>query len=195
MDFMSYSNYHRVNKDPSALLDPDVLLRHSEKTFQTFFKHFASTGRYTFGGDGEMAVYDDKDFNRVNGTLSERINILVMNETATWLSLAIIFLLIVILIILIVSLQVVYPSTSMQRRVECLADVLFMVAGSDDFLQLVHERGVEGLKKNDVITRLGWFRDRRGIVRWGIEIVDAEGVEWVDGPEESVEDEELEGRD
>jgi hypothetical protein len=42
---------------------------------------------------------------------------------------------------------------------------------------------------------LGWFRDRRGIVRWGIEIVDAEGVEWTDGPEESVEDEEVNGRD
>lgn len=83
----------------------------------------------------------------------------------------------------------------MQRHVECLADVLLMVAGSDGLLQLVHERGVEGLKKSDVITRLGWFRDRRGIVRWGIEIVDAEGVEWIDGPEESVEDEEVNGRD
>jgi hypothetical protein len=59
MDFMSYSNYHLVDKDPSALLDPDVLLRHSEKTFQTFFKHFAATGRYTYSGDGKMAVYDD----------------------------------------------------------------------------------------------------------------------------------------
>jgi hypothetical protein len=131
---------------------------------------------------------------QVNGTFSERIEILVMNETATWLSLAIIFLLIVILIILIVSLQIVYPSTSMQRHVECLADVLFMVAGSDSLLRLMHERGVEGLKKSDVITRLGWFRDRRGIVRWGIEIVDAEGLEWTDGPEESVEDEEVNGR-
>jgi hypothetical protein len=162
MDFMSYSNYHLVDKDPSALLDPDILLRQSEKTFQTFFKHFTTTERHTFYGTSMPAVYDiveplhfDHFSRQVNGTLSERIEILVMNETATWLSLTIIFLLIVILIILIVSLQIVYPSTSMQRHVECLADVLLMVAGSDGLLRLVHERGVEGLKKSDVITRVG----------------------------------------
>jgi hypothetical protein len=110
-----------------------------------------------------------------------------MNETATWLSLAIIFALIVILVVVIVALQTVYPSDSMQFRVECLADVLLMVAGSDEVVSMVHERGVEGMKQSGFMTRLGWFRDKSGVVRWGIEVVGGD-VEWVDGPEELEED-------
>jgi hypothetical protein len=110
-----------------------------------------------------------------------------MNETATWLSLAVIFALIVILVVVIVALQTVHPSDSMQFHVECLADVLLMVAGSDEVVTMVHERGVEGMKKSGVVTRLGWFRDKTGVVRWGIEAVGGE-VEWVDGPEDLEED-------
>jgi hypothetical protein len=186
MDFMSYSNFYLANKDPDALLDPDVLFRHSEKTFQTFFKHFVAKGAWPKGdGEGGMMAYEPFMLNddQLNGTISERIELLAMNETATWLSLGILFFLIIILVVLIVSLQIVYPSTSMQRPVECLADVLSMVAGSDTLVRLAHERGEEGLEKSGVMTRLGWFRDRRGVVRWGIEVVDAEGIEWLDGPE------------
>jgi hypothetical protein len=68
-----------------------------------------------------------------------------MNETATWFSLGIIFFL--ILSILILSLQVVYPSSCMQRHVECLADVLVMVAGSEELVRMVHERGVRVSEK------------------------------------------------
>lgn len=97
-----------------------------------------------------------------------------MNKVATWLSLTILFLLMIILITLIVALQVVYPSTSMLRHVECLADVLAMVAGSDELVRLVNEVGVEGMEKAGIKTRLGWFRDTRGVVRWGVEIVDGD---------------------
>jgi hypothetical protein len=193
MDFMSYANYYLANKDPTLLLDPEKLLQHSEKTFQTFFKHFAATGTTTLGtGQTRSAVYDDSrrflsEEDRINWTLSERIDILTMNETATWLSLAIIFALIVILVVVIVALQTVYSSDSMQFRVECLADVLLMVAGSDEVIRMVHERGVEGMKKSGVMTRLGWFRDKRGVVRWGIEVVGG-NVEWVDGLEDLEED-------
>jgi hypothetical protein len=38
--FMSYSNWHLANKDSAALLNTATLLHHSEKTLQTFFKHF-----------------------------------------------------------------------------------------------------------------------------------------------------------
>tara|TARA_R110002003_G_scaffold68_14_gene6178 strand:+ start:13859 stop:14128 length:270 start_codon:yes stop_codon:yes gene_type:complete len=75
----------------------------------------------------------------------------------------------------------------MQFRVECLADVLLMVAGSDEVVTLVHERGVEGMKKSGVMTKSGWFRDSGGVVRWGIEVVGGD-VEWVDGPERMEED-------
>jgi hypothetical protein len=111
-----------------------------------------------------------------------------MNEVATWLSLGIIFILIVILSVLIVSLQVVYPTSCVQHHVECLADVLVMVAGSDELKRLMHEQGLEHLETCSVETRLGWFRDKRGVVRWGIEVVDGD-VEWLEGPKSSAETE------
>jgi hypothetical protein len=186
MDFMSYSNYFLAKQDPTALLDPNTLFEQSEKTFQTFFKHFATTGRWSYGSTNKRTVYNDAyglyRGEEVNGTLAQRIEVLAMNEVATWLSLAIIFLLIVILLVLIVSLQIVYPSSSMRHHVECLADVLLLVAGSDELLKIVHE-GVDRPENSAVSTQLGWFKDRRGTVRWGVEVVSAEGVEWLDGPE------------
>lgn len=191
MDFMSYSNYFLAKQDATALLDPDTLLKQSEKTLQTFFKHFATTGRWSYGNNDKRTVYDDVHSlyqgEEVNGTLAERIEVLAMNEIATWLSLTIIFLLIAILVVLIVSLQVVYPSTSMRHHIECLADVLLLVAGSEELMKTVQE-GVDGPENSVVRTRLGWFKDRSGVVRWGIEVVGAEGVEWLDGPEKEKEE-------
>jgi hypothetical protein len=194
MDFMSYANFHLANKNPTALLNHTALFEHSEKTFQTFFKHFAATGQWNYGNLHKSSVYDNEDgpwsAETVNGTFIERIEVLSMNETATWLSLGIIFALIVILVVLIVSLQIVYPKDSMQHHVECLADVLLMVAGSDEFVERVHMRGVRGVAKSDVRTKLGWFRDKRGVVRWGIEVADGD-VEWVDAPEKDGDDVEV----
>jgi hypothetical protein len=202
VDFMSYANWHLAGKDSVALLNTTTLLAHSEMTFQTFFRHFVNTGtadlngipRNRYGNSGLPLrptyenVFSPDD---VNGTYTTRIEILAMNETATWISLVIIFLLILILSILIVSLQVVYPSSCMQRHVECLADVLVMIAGSDELMKVVRERGVEGFEKSEVKTRLGWFRDRRGVVRWGVEVVGRD-VEWVDGPDKGESGEEME---
>ncbi|KAJ4369882.1 hypothetical protein N0V83_005646 [Neocucurbitaria cava] len=161
MDFMSYANLHKVRNDPTALLDTTLLLRHSEKTFQTFFKHFAVSGHWVdAGGDTESAVFEEKQGPYssedlwVNGTVAERIEIPSMNETATWLSLSIIFVLVVILVVLI-SLQIVYPKNSMQHHVECLADVLAMVAGSDELLKMSREVGIEGVERSGVQTKLG----------------------------------------
>ncbi|KAF1845015.1 uncharacterized protein K460DRAFT_405295 [Cucurbitaria berberidis CBS 394.84] len=179
MDFMSYANYALANKDPTALLDAKTLLKHSQRTFQTFFQHFVTSAKW----GSQRAAYEEVDAShamKVDVTLSTRIKVLRMNETATWLSLAIIFLLIIILVILMVSLEHVYPRSSMQRNVDCLADVLLMVAGSDNFVSLVHGEGTENLEKSTAKTRLGWFKDNRGLARWGIEIEDA--VEWVDNP-------------
>ncbi|KAH7085695.1 hypothetical protein BKA63DRAFT_575008, partial [Paraphoma chrysanthemicola] len=189
MDFMSYANYYLADRDPALLLDPAKLLEHSQTTFQTFFKHFVTSGTTDKGtGKVRSAVYDDvrSYSSRDNWTawsMSERIEILKMNETATWLSLAIIFILTVILIVVFVALRTVYPSNSLHHRVECLADVLLMIAGSDEIVHMVHERGVDGIEKSGVMTKLGWFRDKRGVVRWGIERIGGD-VEWVDGPDE-----------
>ncbi|KAJ8115377.1 hypothetical protein OPT61_g2973 [Boeremia exigua] len=190
MDFMSYSNFVLSNKNATALLDPATSRKHSEQTFQTFFKHFATTANWTYGGPLSVsrAAYEDigafdRTSERFQRTITERIEILSMNEVATWLSLTILFLLMAILVTLIVAFQTIYPRTSMLRHVECLADVLAMVAGSDELVRLVNEIGVEGMEKAGIKTRLGWFRDKRGVVRWGVEVVN-ENVSWVDGPDE-----------
>jgi hypothetical protein len=183
VDFMSYANWHLAGKDSAALVNTTTLFAHSEKTFQTFFKHFANTGTANLNGIpgngyGNRPTYEDVlSPDNINGTFTTRFEVLTMNETATWISLVIIFLLIVILSILIVSLQAVYPSSCMQRHVECLADVLVMVAGSDELTRVVRERGVEGFEKSEEKTKLGWFRDRRGVIRWGVEVV-GKDVEW-----------------
>ena len=187
MDFMSYANLHKVRNDARTLLNSSELLRHSGQTFQTFFKHFAVAGRWAYGAEKKRTVFEDKmgwpgRDTWVNGTVSQRIEVLSMHETATWLSLGIIFVLVLILVVLTVSLQIVYPKHAMQHRVECLADVLAMVAGNDELVRMGKEMGVEGVRKSRVKTKLGWFKDGRGVVRWGVEIDDG-SVEWVDGPE------------
>ncbi|KAI4944894.1 hypothetical protein J4E91_008238 [Alternaria rosae] len=190
VDFMSYANWNLAGKDTESLLNTTTLLRHSEKTLQVFFKHFIHTGSSNLSGRRSVGEPDRAAYQQVyspdpvNGTFTKRVEVLAMNETATWLSLIILILLIVILILLIVSLQIVYPSSCMQHRVECLADVLAMVAGSEGLISLIEEQGVDGFAKSGRLTKLGWFKDASGHVRWGVELVDAEGVEWVDGPEE-----------
>jgi hypothetical protein len=187
MDFVSYASYILAGAHPTALLDGAALQIHSEKTLQTFFKHFVTSGRWTYGSKEKTAAYEDtlRYADRAEGEVSQRIEVLTMNAVATWLSLGIVLLLMGILCILIVALQVVYPRKAMQRKVECLGDVLGMVAGSDGLVGLVREGEIVGEGPK---IRLGWFRDRRGTVRWGVEAVGE--VEWVDGPEEEVVDEE-----
>jgi len=52
-----------------------------------------------------------------------------------------------------------------------MADVLVLVAGSEQLLQLIKQKGVDELMAEDAIhTRLGWFRDDDGSVRWRIDI-------------------------
>jgi hypothetical protein len=186
MDFVSYASYILAGAQPTTLLDGAVLQANSEKTLQTFFKHFVTSGRWTYGGNEKTAVYDSTALysDRAEGEVSQRIEVLTMNAVATWLSLGIVFLLMAILCVLIVVLQVVYPRDAMQRKVECLGDVLGMVAGSDGLVGLVREGEIVGEGPK---MRLGWFRDRRGKVRWGVEAVGE--VEWVDGPEEEIDQE------
>jgi hypothetical protein len=189
MDFMSYANYHLAGKDPTALLNNTALFEHSQHAFQTFFKHFAARGKVTLSGLPQNAVWreytdvggSDYPPESIHSTVTQHMEILTMNETATWLSLAIMFLLIIVIAAVIVTLQTVYPRTCMQHPVECLADELRLIAGSDNFMQLVHTQSIQAMKKSGVQTSLGWFKDGKGIIRWGIEVVDG-NVEWVNGP-------------
>ena len=178
MDFMSRANFFLAGDDPRALLNATTLMQHSQHTFQTVFKHFTARGVATYLGgssDRESIFWNaEGEDEYVDGTVVQHMQVLKMNETATWLSLAIIFLLIAILAGVVVSLQILYPKTSMQHPVECLADTLMMVAGSDEFVDLVHGQGFE---ESGVRTRLGWFVDKRGMDRWGVEVVRRDGEE------------------
>jgi hypothetical protein len=182
MDFMSYANLFQANMDPLALLDPATLEKYSQRTFQTFFQHFASKTRWI---DGQSMVYEkapDDSAGKVKVTTTQRIETLTMVASATWLSLAIIFILVVILCICIVALKIVYPHNVLRSNIECIADVLVLIEGSEALLQCAGRHDARMLTEKGLRTRLGWFKDREGVVRYGVEIVDAPGVEWIDKP-------------
>jgi hypothetical protein len=122
-----------------------------------------------------------------NATVSMRIDVLHMNPTATWLSFAILFWL-ALTTIIVAAIERTHVKR-LNRGMDTLGSVLVWIAGSDNLLQLVKDRDIEQLKKDrSVWTRLGWFRDSKGVVRWGIEAEGGEGmrpVEWVDPPYET----------
>ncbi|KAJ8110327.1 hypothetical protein OPT61_g6806 [Boeremia exigua] len=183
MDFMSYANLYQANMDPLVLLDTDLLLNYSQRTFQTFFQHFASqTGWF----DGQLMAYQratDDNADQVEVTTTQRIETLTMIPSATWLSMAIIALLVAILGILFVSLKVVYPHDTLRNNMVCLADMLALIEGSEGLLWFAERHDIDTLRESGLNTRLGWFKDRTGVLRWGVELVDAPGVEWVEKPE------------
>lgn len=99
---------------------------------------------------------------------------LEVNAAAVWLSTGVILWLIVTTII-VGALQRRYLR-NLNRNIDCLGDVLVLVAGSDRLLRLVNERGPSGLDgEKGILTKLGWFEDERGHQRWGIEVVEGPG--------------------
>jgi hypothetical protein len=206
MDLMTYSMYRLVNKDPRALLDYATLVTHANHTFQTFFQHFINNGlSLDQGGLGYQKIDDDsmdalgepvtwdgrilpqrkyasRNTNRtVEASVSHRIQVLHMNTTATYLSVAIIIWLIGTSAV-VSCLQRKYTNPLI-RDVQLIADILVLVAGSDRLLRLLEERGVALKNAHDVKTMLGWFKDKNGEVRWGIEVVGgSDAAEWVEAP-------------
>jgi len=136
------------------------------------------------------AIYPILNTSRtVDLVVCTRIDVLRMKPVATWLSIGIlIWLMVTTLILAAVQRRYLKP---LPRNIETLADVLLLIAGSDNFLKLVAERGVEGLMNDqEVLTRLGWFVDSEGKTRWGLEVFGGDGaVEWVDGKERMGEEE------
>ncbi|KAJ8117434.1 hypothetical protein OPT61_g1379 [Boeremia exigua] len=204
-DFMSYAAYAQAKLDPTALLDADVLLNTSRKIFSTFFQHFVNNNvsaeqggyayqpaglhddmtppfanfegitRYTPKGDIAPRFQDvHRNTNKtVTATLSTRVEVLQINTVAFWIATGILIWLIIIIVIF-ASVQRRYYS-GMMRNVECIADVLVLIAGSDQLLAAVKEKGVNAiLKDNNLLTRLGWFRDPDGTMRWRIELVESD---------------------
>lgn len=207
MDLMTYSMYTLANKDPGALLNYTTLVSLADRTFQSFFQHFVNSGLSLKDGSyGYQKINDqsmdglrkpndpnvhlsrrniqDSQTNRtVDASVSKRIRVLHMNTVATYLSTAILAWLMGTTCI-IVLLQRRYTN-SMLRDVQLIADMLVLVAGSDNFLELVQDNGVALKRNRNVKTMLGWFKDRDGEVRWGIEVVGGRNaVEWVDAPKQ-----------
>jgi hypothetical protein len=208
MDLMTYSMYTLANKDPEALLNFTTLAKHADRTFQAFFQHFVNSGLSpSKGGYAYQPINDnsidslgpavDKNGTRIaeknfpvlntnrtiEASISHRIRVLHMNTTATYLSTAILIWLIFTTFV-VTGLQRQY-TRFMNRDVQLVADMLVLIAGSDNLLDLMEEKGVELKKSKDVKTMLGWFKDRSGEVRWGVEVVGGRNaVEWVDAPKQ-----------
>ncbi|CAI6337537.1 unnamed protein product [Periconia digitata] len=205
MDLMSYAMYTLANNDPEALLDYTTLTANANRTFQTFFQQFIHN-RLSIdeGGAGYQKIaanmndigqavdydgtalpntlYQGLNTNRTaEAVVYHRIQVLHLSELATYLAVSIIIWLMATTAT-VALLQRRYMSTLL-RNVELIADVLVLVAGSDNFLELVQEKGVSLKKNKKIMTRLGWFKGRDGEVRWGVEVVGGRNaVEWVDAP-------------
>lgn len=206
MDLMTYSMYSLVDKDPRALLNYTTLVEKAGQTFSTFFQHFVQhelslkQGGLTYQNmddhslDGIGAPLDingtelpqaqyasPKSSQKVEALVSNRIQVLHMNTIATYLTVAILIWLIGTTAV-VTCLQRKYTAL-LVRDVQLIADVLVLVAGSDNFLRLIEQQGIALKKNRDVKTMLGWFRDSDGQVRWGVEVVGGRNaVEWVDPP-------------
>ena len=63
------------------------------------------------------------------------------------------------------------------RNIECVADVLVLIAGSERLLEVIREKGFDTIVKEDkMLTRMGWFRDADGTMRWRIDLVEEKQV-------------------
>jgi hypothetical protein len=182
MDFMSYSNLYQANMDPLALLDPDTLMNYTQHTSQTFFQHYASQTKWT---DGSMMAYEAREdgSEEIKVTITERIETLGMVSSARWLSLVIIFILMLIMVIRIATLKIAYPRNIMEYNIECLADSLLLIENSKELLECAEKYSMDELKRSALYSRLDWFIDAIGVPRWGIEVVNGNGVQWVERPE------------
>jgi hypothetical protein len=201
LDLMTYAMFVLAGRDSDALLNATTLANTTQRVFQTYFQHFVGAG-WAFQNineslpsdlpppvDGDRNVIAQREYPKLDTNrtavagVAEAVDVMHISKTATWLSVAILGWLIVTTVV-IIGMQVRYRHL-MIRNVECIADVLVLIAGSDNFLKLVKERGAGLGDDKSVFTRLGWFRRGDGEVRYGIEVVGGENaVVWVDAPED-----------
>ena len=212
MDLMTYCMYTLANKDPEAMKNETILADLVNRVFQIFFQHFISTNLSTtepswayqpVGAQAENLgdqlfynrsegymrrvpppTYLDQKTNRsVDVVIQYETEVLKMNAVATWLTIAIASLLAVgTTAALIMQRSYLKP---MRRNIECIADVLVLIAGSERLLKLARQGGLEkGKASDDVVLKLGWFKTKAGEKRWGIELVEdsPDAVEWVEEP-------------
>lgn len=205
LDFMTYAMYSLANKDPQELLDASVMESLAQTTFQVLFQHFVSsqvsmeTGGWAYQPinhslPADLAAPIHSNISRINASywnalhpnsktnrtaivrVNTPIELLQMNTVAVILSVTVIGLL--VLITIVISILQHRHLKGLKRNIECIADILVLVCGSDKLLGLLRERGVNGLEKDGdhIMTKLGWFEGADGELRWGIEIVEPDKV-------------------
>lgn len=194
LDIMTYAMYVLASKDPQELLDAKTMAATAQQTFTTLFQHFVSSSVSLDKGGwayqpinatlpsclewnvtngtciGKHFVWPTSHTNRtVDVRTSTHVSVLQMNTVAVWLSVGILAWLIVTTVAVAAGLN--RHLRGLKGDVERVADVLLMVVGSDKLLRLLKERGKKQLAEEGVMTKLGWFEDRDGQLRWGIEVV------------------------
>ncbi|KAI1121607.1 hypothetical protein F5Y10DRAFT_288276 [Nemania abortiva] len=195
VDYMTYAMLSLVNNNHSALLDGQILKETAQKTFSTFFQHFANnkismtTGGYLYQPLGEKLPADigepyfqsrpptngtDNGGNSTDRmtqvTVSQPMEILSMSVPAAWICISILGYLIITCVLLAVASK--NYNRLLLRQVDSIADIAFLIAGSLRLLKLARERSLESLKHdNTVEAKLDWFVTDRGDRRWGIEVV------------------------
>jgi hypothetical protein len=77
---------------------------------------------------------------------------------AFWISTSILIWIIITSVVFI-AVQGHYLG-GLHRNIECIADVLVLIAGSGRLLAIIEEKCVYTILREDkILTRLGWFRD------------------------------------
>ncbi|KAJ4360477.1 uncharacterized protein N0V89_001041 [Didymosphaeria variabile] len=166
MDLMTYSMYHLVQRDSGALLNYTTPVTHANHTLQTFFQHFVNNSLSMMESNWGYEKIGDGGHYDLGRALSVGI--------VAWL---------IATAAVVACVQRRYTS-SMLRNVELLADVLVLIAGSENLLSLVQKRGLDLKRDTEVKTMLGWFKGRDGVVRRGMEVVGGrDAVEWVSAPQ------------
>lgn len=103
-------------------------------------------------------------------TISQSVEVLQMSRPAACICMAILSYLIVTCAILMVASR--RYNSALLRKVDSVADVAVLVAGSSKLLEFVRDRPLGSLKSDRSITaRLGWFDGEGGASGWRIELM------------------------
>ncbi|KAI4864223.1 hypothetical protein F4820DRAFT_458947 [Hypoxylon rubiginosum] len=196
VDLLTYSMLSLVENDHQALLDVETLKRTTQQTFATLFQHFVNNnvtpknGGYAYQSINETFP-DDIGLPREpqNNTrpiearvppetvtlhISRPVELLQMSGPAAWICIILLAYLLITCVILTIAAR--QYNKLLPKQVNSIADVAVLLAGSDKLLAIARETSIDIIKYDAASTsKLGWFQDGNGAVRWGVELTDKVG--------------------
>ena len=201
---MTYSMLSMAENDPRALLDPETLEQLAQRTFSTFFQHYASNNvTFAAGGRtyqkinetlppdiGKSETYGKRQTtesiapsvsgNSANVDVSRPIVVLRTSKTAVWICIVILSWLIVTALLLAVFAR--SHTSSFEKKIETVGDIAILVTASDEFLELVKNSRHTDLKQNTSLrTRLEHFTSIDGEDRYGINLCSPDDISEASG--------------